>query len=200
MEDGVNRQSSPTVDFRGRYHLFFIGRGRSNGRRCCLVGGIYNWRSLRRWRKKIWRSCHRPLGISYTWSVPEVSCELWNKSKVSLLARGVWRSNAGHGSNERLVISKESELPTFEQKTEMPDGEECREELPVERGIPGLSGRELFWRKKAKCCQPFSHFCCKTPPTCESDASTARERTACGAGWQSGTAATRAALAVTKAA
>jgi hypothetical protein len=57
-----------------------------------------------------------------------------------------------------------------------------------------------FLEKKAKGFQPFLTCCCSTPPTCESEASTERERTAFGAGWQSGTAATRAALAAMKAA
>jgi hypothetical protein len=63
---------------------------------------------------------------------------------VSLLARRLRRRNAGHGGDQRLEISQESELPTFKQKTEVMDGEEGREELPVKRGIPGLSLRELF--------------------------------------------------------
>jgi hypothetical protein len=57
-----------------------------------------------------------------------------------------------------------------------------------------------FLEKKAKGFQSFPTFCCRTPPTCESEASTERERTAFGAGWQSGTAATRAALAAANAA
>jgi hypothetical protein len=36
--------------------------------------------------------------------------------------------------------------------------------------------------KKAKGFQPCPARCCSTPPTCESEASTERERTAFGAG------------------
>ncbi len=62
------------------------------------------------------------------------------------------------------------------------------------------SGGASFFEKKAKGFQPFPTYCCSTPPTCESEASTESERTAFGAGWQSGTADTRAALAAMKAA
>jgi hypothetical protein len=37
------------------------------------------------------------------------------------------------------VISQKRELPAFKKKPEVPDGEECREELSIECGIPDLS-------------------------------------------------------------
>jgi hypothetical protein len=51
---------------------------------------------------------------------------------VALLAHRLRRRDTGHGGDERLVVSQERELPTFKQKPEMPDGEEGREEFPVE--------------------------------------------------------------------
>jgi hypothetical protein len=49
------------------------------------------------------------------------------------------RRNAVHGGDERFVISQERELPAFKKETEVPDGEECSGELPVERGVLDLS-------------------------------------------------------------
>ena len=111
---------------------------------------------------------------------------------MALLAGGLRRRNAGHGGDKRFMICEELELPTLKQETKMADGGVGGQQLSVE----GAS----FLEKKAKGFQFFPTFCCRTPPTCESEASTERERTAFGAGWQSGTAATRAALAATNAA
>ena len=48
---------------------------------------------------------------------------------MALLASGVRRRDAGHGRDQRLVISQECELPTFEEKTKMPDCEESCDSL-----------------------------------------------------------------------
>jgi hypothetical protein len=41
---------------------------------------------------------------------------------VALLARGLRRRNAGHGCDERFVVSQKRELPAFKKKPEVPDG------------------------------------------------------------------------------
>jgi hypothetical protein len=45
---------------------------------------------------------------------------------MALLARGLRWRDAGHGRDQRLVISQECKLPTLEKKAEMPDCEERR--------------------------------------------------------------------------
>jgi hypothetical protein len=56
-----------------------------------------------------------------------------------------------------------------------------------------------FLEKKASGDHPPFWNCCKTPPTCEFEASTAREIEAPGAGCERGTTDTREALAASKA-
>jgi hypothetical protein len=44
---------------------------------------------------------------------------------MALLARRLRRRDASHGGDKRFVVSHEDELPTFKQKPEVFDGEEC---------------------------------------------------------------------------
>ena len=65
-----------------------------------------------------------------------------------MLSRGLGRRDAGHGGDERFVVSHENELPTFKQKPEVSDGEECSEELSIKSSVEdGI--RELCGRKSA---------------------------------------------------
>ncbi len=57
-----------------------------------------------------------------------------------------------------------------------------------------------FLEKKASGDHPPFWYCCRTPPTCELEASTAREIEAPGAGCERGTTDMREALAASKAA
>ena len=56
-----------------------------------------------------------------------------------------------------------------------------------------------FLEKKPRGCHAPCTCCCSTPPTCVSEASVARESTAPGAAWESGTAAVSAVFACWKA-
>jgi hypothetical protein len=60
---------------------------------------------------------------------------------VALLSRGLGRRDAGHGGDERFVVRHETELPTFKEKPEVPDGEECSKEFSIERRVPDLCRR-----------------------------------------------------------
>ena len=57
-----------------------------------------------------------------------------------------------------------------------------------------------FLEKKARGRQPPFSNCCRTPPTCESEASVTREMMALGAGWERLVALARAILAASNAA
>ena len=46
-----------------------------------------------------------------------------------------------------IMVGEEAELTAFQQKTKMPDGGESRQQLPVERGVPGFRRRQLVREK-----------------------------------------------------
>ena len=82
--------------------------------------------------------------VGGAWSVPEIRGEFGDVSQVSLLAGGMRRRDTGHGGDEGFVISQQLKLSTLQQKTEVSDGGESGQQLPVKRQVPGLSCGDLF--------------------------------------------------------
>ena len=73
----------------------------------------------------------------------DVSGELRDVGKLTLLVGGPGRGDAVKGGDERLVVGEDAETAAFKEKAEVANGREDSEELLVEGGVPCLSGSEF---------------------------------------------------------
>ncbi len=138
-----------------------------------------------------------------TFSEPGVSLRSVVNSEMYARWR-CWRADCGGVTQ---VMAATSGLWSVRSWNCLPSNKNLKWRMVAKAASSSLSKVEYFasagasfFEKKANGFQPLPTCCCRTPPTCESEALTERKSTAFGAGWQSGTAATRAALAATKAA
>ena len=66
---------------------------------------------------------------------------------MALLAGGLRRRNADHGSNKRFVVCEESELPALQEEPEVADGGVGGQQLSVKGRVLDLCWRQLFGEK-----------------------------------------------------
>jgi hypothetical protein len=81
--------------------------------------------------------------------VAEIGGEFGQVRHLALLPGGPRRRDPGHGRHQRLVIRQQAETAAFQEETEMPYRRKRGQELTIESGVPGLSGRQLF-RKESQ--------------------------------------------------
>jgi hypothetical protein len=81
--------------------------------------------------------------------VADISCEFRNVGKLALLTCRPGRRNAVHGGGEGLMISVELKRSSFQEETEVANGEVGGEEFTIESGVL-LLGRGEFCGEEGK--------------------------------------------------
>src|ERR1700755_2859296 len=77
-----------------------------------------------------------------------------------------------HSEDERLMISQNVKRTSLAKIAEMFGSQIHGQKFPTEGTVPGLHRLEFFLEKKARGTHISFWYCCRTPPTANSEAST----------------------------
>jgi hypothetical protein len=130
------------------------GRGRGEGSNSGILvlggghGGVVNKR-----RKNGGGDVRAREGIGdnviFARYVADISCKLGNVGKLALLTCRPGRGNAMHGGGEGLMIGVKLKRSSFQEETEVANGEVGGEEFTIKCGVL-LLGRSEFGGEKGK--------------------------------------------------
>ena len=97
-------------------------------------------------------------GILSSKDVDNITGELGDVGDVALLPGGPRRRGAEQGVHQGFVVSEESELPTFQEKSEMTNGGVSCQKLSVKGGVFGLSGGKFLGEATERLLEDSTHM------------------------------------------
>jgi hypothetical protein len=81
--------------------------------------------------------------------VTEIGGEFGQVRHLALLPGRPRQRDPGHGRHQRFVVRQQAETAAFQEEPEMAYCRKRGQELTIESGVPGLSGRQFF-RKESQ--------------------------------------------------
>src|ERR1044072_1637709 len=104
--------------------------------------------------------------------MPNVSGELRNIFQMARFSRGMAFMTRLHRESDWLVVRQNVKRTSLEKITKTFSSQIHGQKFPTEGTVPSLSRLEFFLEKKARGTQMSFWYCCRTPPTANSEAST----------------------------